>query len=97
MKSAKAKEFERLINRFARENDCELRIRQPGTSHVSIKLVHENVTVATIVMVAGRKDLSPGVFRSILKALKTQAEGNKSAVIEAIVNRLIDELTRWIR
>ena len=98
MKPKNRKDFERVIRRFCREHGLEHAVRQPGTSHCShtIKSEDGNV-VASITLVGGKKDISPGTLRGILKSLTDQESRHSTGFLSSILRDLIDELKKWTR
>jgi hypothetical protein len=98
MRPRHTKDFERFVRRFCREAKLEIIERQPGTSHLSITIkTRSGKTVARIVIVGGRKELSPGTLRSILRALGEQLARHAADDLYQLLKRLIDELGRWLQ
>lgn len=100
MRPRKYKDFSRFVRNFARKNDLIVDdyTRKNGGSHEvwTLKNPEDQKTVMKLVVVKG-KEISPGVFRSIIRALvaaaAAAAAGSKAH--DKIVS-FIDSVERWL-
>lgn len=97
MKRKDLDDFERFLRRFCQQHELELVIRHKGGSHRSYLLKTKNGrTVGSAVIKAGKKEISAGTLRNIVKALQVQLARQSARDLWSILKELIDEFVRWL-